>query len=350
EFVYVDVEQNHDRWVNPLLVEEPTHTKARIYRNQTQWRDEYPKAEAAIESLSSSIEHMFQNMGQQSALDVVKIKESIEPMIDSVCRNPDACLWLARMKKEDDYLYEHAISVSIWAVTLGRQLGLEYRDLRNLAIGALLLDIGKLRLNIQWLNLDKVFTEEEFNAIKRHVEFSVDMLKEKPGVNVDVVKMVAEHHERFNGSGYPLGKKGTEISLFARIAAIADSYDAITSKRNHQKPVAPAVAIKILYNLRNSSFQSELVEEFIQAVGIYPAGSLVELNTGEVAIVIAEHRSRRLRPEVMVLFDREKQPLDQPKIIKLYEQHTSEDGKSLDIAASLETGAYGIDTASISIK
>ncbi len=168
-------------------------------------------------------------------------------------------------------------------------------------------------------------------------------------MNMDVLAMVSYHHERHDGSGYPEGLSGDRIPIFARIAAIVDCYDAITSHRSYARATSPSIAIKKLYEWKDIDFQAELVEEFIQAVGIYPAGTLVELSSGEVAVVIAEYRTRRLRPKLMVLLDSEKQPLLDVRMIDLLHQKETEDGRPLDIVSSLEPEAYGIDMTAIQL-
>ena len=159
--------------------------------------------------------------------------------------------------------------------------------------------------------------------------------------------MVAHHHERYDGTGYPHGLARDKIHPFACIAGIVDTYDAITSHREYAAPVSPSDAIKILYKSRDVDFQAELVESFIQAIGLYPAGTLVELSSGEVGVVVAEYRTRRLRPKVMVLLDRNKQRLLKWKVIDLHELAGDETQPSIAISRSLEPAAYGIDLSEI---
>lgn len=319
------------------------------YQDISNWNTEYPQAKVAVAELSRGIDEIFEDVSRGGALDVVKLKKSIEPMIQSVTRNPDACIWLARLKQEDEYTYKHSLGASIWAVALGRHLGLPRSDLRSLAIGGLLFDIGKLRLDPELLHAQRQLTEEEFDTLRDHVRLGEEMVKESGIMNRDVLDMVAHHHERYDGSGYPKGLSGDEIPVFARIAAIVDCYDAITSHRGYARAIPPAIAIKMLYEWKDCDFQAELVEEFIQAVGIYPAGSLVELSSGEVALVIAEYRTRRLRPKVMVLLDVDKQPLMDNRIIDLYQQEQSGEEGQLEIVASLEPEAFGIDMMAIQL-
>jgi putative nucleotidyltransferase with HDIG domain len=323
--------------------------KLKIYEDSANWADEYPKAKAAVETLSDTVDTIFRQVSSGGALDVVKVKQSVDPMIDSITRNPDACIWLARMKQQDSYTYQHSVGASIWAVALGRQLGLPKSDLRSLAVGGLLFDVGKLAVPPDLLNATRTLTEEEFVEVRSHVGKGVEMIRASGLMNQDVLDMVAHHHERHDGSGYPGGVSGDDIPVYARIAAIVDCYDAITSHRSYARAIPPSVAIKMLYEWRDVEFQAELIEEFIQAVGIYPAGTLVELSSGEVAVVVAEYRTRRLRPKVMILLDADKQPLLDLKIIDMLQRTTTDDGGPLDITSSLEPEAYGIDMTAIKL-
>lgn len=323
--------------------------KLKVYQDSSDWNGEYPQAQSAVEALSEGIDSIFERASTGSALDVVKIKKSVEPMIDSVTRNPDACIWLARMKQEDQYTYRHSLGASIWAVALGRQLGLPRADLRSLAIGGLLFDVGKLRVDRDLLHASRALSDDELQQVRNHVDLGAEIVRDSGLMNQSVLDMVAFHHERHDGSGYPNGLHGGDIPVFARIAAIVDCYDAITSHRSYARAIPPATAIKMLYEWKDIDFQGELVEAFIQAVGIYPAGSLVELSSGEVAVVVSEYRTRRLRPRVMVLLDENKQPISEELRIDLLNQHTTADGRPLEIVSSLEPEAFGIDMTAIQL-
>ncbi len=323
--------------------------KLKVYADSATWAEEFPRAKAAVDTLAQTVDSIFEQATRGGVLDVVKVKQSVDPMIDSISRNPDACIWLARLKQQDTYTYQHSVGAAIWAVALGRQLGLARSDLRSLAVGGLLFDIGKLRINPDLLGTTRSLTDTEFVELRSHVALGIDMIKDSGLMNKDVFDMVAHHHERHDGSGYPGGLSGDTIPVFARIAAIVDCYDAITSHRSYSRAIPPAEAIKKLYEWRDLEFQAELVEEFIQAVGIYPAGTLVELSSGEVAVVVAEYRTRRLRPKVMVLLDANKEAVMEVKMIDLMSEKTTADGHPLEITSSLEPEAYGIDMAAIKL-
>ena len=358
QFVFIDTEKSSQegyalqrkvRIQRPRISKQamfPTR-KLKTYTDSADWTEEFPRAETAVRELSSGIAEIFQQAAGGAALDVVRVKRSVEPMIDSISRNPDACIWLARLKQQDHYTYQHSLGASIWAVALGRQLGLPRSDLRSLAIGGLLFDVGKLRVAPELLNTDRQLTPDEFAELRKHVIYGAEMIGQTGLMNTDVIAMVTHHHERHNGSGYPQGLHGDQIPIFARIAALVDCYDAITSHRAYARAISPSTAIKMLYDAKDLDFQVELVEEFIQAVGIYPAGTLVELSSGEVAVVVADYRTRRLRPRVMVLLGADKQPLGSVRTVDLLHETVDASGQPLAIAQSLEPDAYGIDMTSI---
>ncbi len=359
QHVYIDTLRSVNRPLSarPGVLDRPRKPLQELFKNRVlkkrkdthNWGQEYPHAQEAVQGLSAGIEQMFDNVVKGGALDIIKVKKSVDPMIDSIIRNPDACIWLARIKQEDQYTYQHSLGASIWAVALGRQLGLPRADLRSLAIGGLLFDLGKLGVDKELLRCERPLTDDEMQQLRDHVTIGVEMIKNSGLMNKDVIDMVAYHHERHDGAGYPTKLKGDDIPVFARIAAIVDCYDAITSHRSYARAISPSEAIKMLYQLKDVDFQAELVEEFIQAVGIYPAGTLVELSSGEVAVVVAEYRTRRLRPRVMVLLDSEKQPLPDIRTVDLLNVTQTDEGEPLDIVNSLESDAYGLDMAGIKI-
>ncbi len=313
------------------------------YGDEVAWKDEHPRAGKALDTLLTDITELFDTVADKGKVDAMRLRKSADPIVGSISRNPDACLWLGRLKQHDEYSYQHSLSTAIWAVSLGRQIGLHKRDLRSLAIGSVLMDVGKLLVDPDLLRADRELTEEETREMRHHVAHGVHLAKKSGIMNQDVIDIVAFHHERHNGSGYPRGLAGDQIPPFARIAAIVDTYDAITSRRSYAEAMSPAEAIKFLYGQRDRLFQAELVEAFIQAIGIYPPGSIVELTSGEVGIVVAESRTRRLLPKIILVLDRGKREYPQPQIVDLQEAREQANGNAVSISRSLEDGAYGID-------
>lgn len=319
----------------------------KVYETKTDLKKELSTAKTVFNDLSHSISDMMTSIRRGGTIQISAVKDAVNPMVSSIIRNPDACIWLARMKSQDSYTYKHSMGASVWAVALGRQIGLPPTDLKTLAVGTLLCDIGKLKLPGELLEKEEMLSADEMELMKSHVDLSLKELANSAGVNADVINIVAAHHERFNGQGYPKGLAGNEIPIMARIAAIADSYDAMTSQRAYSKAKSPVIAVKELYELRGEEYQPELIEEFIQAVGLYPAGTLIELSTGEVAVVVSENKMRRLRPKILKLLDSDKKPIRNSAIINLMSVTHDEDGHSIEVIQSLEPGAYGINPEAI---
>lgn len=320
------------------------------YVDDRNFSEERPMAQDVLDSLVGDLLNIFDQVSDHGKINAVQLKKSVEPLIGSISRNPDACLWVARLKQHDQYTYEHALGAAIWAVSLGRAIGLPRRDLRSLAIGGMLMDVGKLRVDPDILKAERALTRDEMQKVQTHVAFGVEIIHESGIINQDVIDMVAHHHERFDGSGYPNGLKGDQIPAVARIAGIVDTYGALTSKRSHAAAMSPSNAIRMLYESRDVEFQAELVEAFIKAIGIYPAGTLVELSTGEVAVVVAEYRTRRLRPKVMILLDPHKKQLREPQLLDLQHETGNATTPAPVITRSLEPGAYDIDLSQYAIE
>jgi len=274
---------------------------------------------------------------------IKSVKQAVSGMIASILRNPDAFLWLTRLKNKDAYAYAHCVDASSLAVAFGRHLGFSRPELENLAVGTLMFDIGKLQLPDSLLKKPGRLTEKEYALIRRHVEFGVQLVREMKGVNAEILSIVLNHHERHDGSGYPRGVAGRDIPVNGRIAALVDCYDAITSERPYSKAVSTYDAIRMIYDWRDKDFQADMVEQFIQCIGLYPTGTLVELNTGEVGIVLAQNRVRRLRPKLMLVLDKDKVAYEINPTLDLIMDPVDDAGNPVEIRCPLPPGSYGID-------
>lgn len=318
------------------------HRKLKPYEDASDMLQELPRAKGAYGDLARAVDEMMEGYRRGGSLDASGIRAAVDPMVESAIRNPDACVWLSRLRGADTYTHQHSVGAAVWAVALGRQLGLPKIDLQRLALGALVFDVGKLRMPPELLNKRERLTRGEFQLLKSHVQFSMEMLQNTGVLNRSIAQMVESHHERHGGHGYPQGLQGEEIPVFARIAAIVDCFDAITSRRPYSTPLSPSSAVKKLYAWRDVDFQALLVEAFIQAIGIYPAGTLVELSSGDVGVVLGEYRVRKLRPLLLIVRDRDKQPLPAHRLLDLRSAARDAGGTPLEIETSLEPGAFGI--------
>lgn len=320
-----------------------TQIKPKEYPEKVELDDELKTARDSHRVLANTIEEVMVDVSNNKSIDLPALKKAINPMVDSIIRNPDAFAWLTRMKSKDNYTYNHSISSSVWCVAFGRHLGLPKKDLQALAIGGLLFDAGKMKLPDKLIKNTRRYNQYEFKLIKQHVDHSIDIVKSIGSASEEIIAMVRTHHERHNGSGYPAGLSGDEIPLFGKIAGIVDCYDAIISERSFVSAMSPHDAVIKLYEWRNIDFQAELIEQFIQVVGIYPVGTVVELSDGRVGVIIAHHKVWRLRPRIMMLLDHDKETYSSFDVINLFTEITDVNGEPLNIIKSLEPGAYGID-------
>ena len=309
-------------------------------------KDEIKQASGIHVSVAASIEDVMGELKNAGKLNVHKLEAAVLPMVDSVLRNPAAMSCLMRIRRKGGYLYSHSLASSVWATALGREIGLEREALRVVALGAMLLDIGKVRIPEEILGKPGKLDAEELALMRRHVDFSLEIVQEAGEVDPRVLEMVANHHERHDGSGYPRGLKGDDIPVYGRIAGLVDTYDAMITSRPYASTQSSYGALRQLRSLAGTQFQPELVDQFTQAIGMFPTGTLVLLNTGEVAVVTAQSRVRRLRPEIMIILDAGKQPLDDYRVVDLNQvSATADDQASLWIEQGLEPGAYGVDPA-----
>lgn len=316
----------------------------RQYRNAVPTRVEAARATIAYDTAATVMTDVLGQLGDGKGLDSAKLKVAISPMIDSVMRNQDAMAWLVHLRKRDAYTYHHSLASSVWAVILGRHLGFDRVGLDTLAMGGLLLDLGKAQVPGEILVKEGPLDDIERAIVRKHVEIGTKMVRTTPGVSADVIAMIEGHHERHDGSGYPKGLAGADIPVFGRIAGLIDSFDAMTTKRPYAPAKSSYDAIRELNGLAGTMFQRELVEQFVQALGMFPTGSLVQLNTGEVAIVIEQNRVRRLRPKLMLLLNGDKVPVAAHGTIDLRKlPDAASDPGARWIVGGLEPGAYGLD-------
>jgi HD-GYP domain-containing protein (c-di-GMP phosphodiesterase class II) len=310
-------------------------------------RTELSQATEVMGTARTVVLSVFDQLRDGGGLEAAAIESVVESMVQSVFRNRDAMGWLARMRSKDDYLYTHSLSTSVWALTFGRHLGLDRDAMKVLGTGAMLLDVGKTRMPTHLLRKPEALTPTEWKLLRLHARYGAQLLRADESIDKRVIEMVESHHERFDGSGYGNGLKGEDIPFLARVAGIVDAYDAMISERAYAKPKTAYQAVRELSALAGTAFQPELVELFIQSVGVFPTGTLVELNTGEVGVVTAQNRYRRLKPEIMLILDADKQVREDFAQIDLYSCPANADPNNpgLWITTGLDQNAYGIDPA-----
>lgn len=290
------------------------------------------------------VENIMNDIRNGRAPQIEAVNHSVEGMVESVIRNPSALMWLTKLKSRDSYTYDHSLDVSVYMIVFGRHLGYPKDQLQTLGVGGLLQDVGKIKLPKELLERKGKLTTQEFEQVKSHVQHSLDILQKADGIPLDVMDIVSMHHERYDGSGYPRGLKEDQIGLFGAIAAIVDCFEALTTNRPYGNAISSQEALQLLQNWKGRLFEQNLVEQFCQCIGIYPVGTLVELNTGDVGVVIAQNKIRRLKPKVMLILGANRQRYTTPVVLDLLHRPKAFDDVAFEIKKALPPGAHGISS------
>ncbi|MCP9449005.1 MAG: HD-GYP domain-containing protein [Nitrospira sp.] len=264
--------------------------------------EELKTAKEVYRAAKAVIQGAMQDVRLGRAINMEAVDRVVSDMAESVLRNLDALTSLSRLKRFDEYTFYHSVNTSLLAMSLGRDLGFTKSELHQIGVGALLHDIGKTKIPNELLNKPGRFEPDEMELMKQHVLRGVEILSNLTGLAEAHAKPALEHHERVDGTGYPFGRSKDEISRFGLMASIVDIYDAITSDRCYHRGRPPHDALQYLYLLSlKGHLDAGLVQRFIRVVGVFPVGSLVELNTGEVAVVRRVHREAPLAPHVIIV-------------------------------------------------
>jgi putative nucleotidyltransferase with HDIG domain len=325
-----------------IIAEDGTaHRPRRVYRDKTTIE---PEAEVIRETHAQAtmlIHTIMEDVHLGKSIDTAGAKKAVGRMAKSVLRNPDALVCFAQLKKRDDYTALHCLRVSILALAFGRHLGFDEAALNLLGIGALLHDIGKMRVPDTILNKPGKLTDREYEIMKSHVPLGEEILKRTNAIPVKALEVARLHHERYNGKGYMENLKGDQITEFGLISAIVDVYDAITSDRVYEDGIASLEALKKMYELRGREFHPELLQQFIQCIGIFPIGSVVVLNTSEVGVVRTLNREQRLKPQVMLVMKPDKTRYPAVRAVDLARE-TASTGKPYEITKVVPPAMFNI--------
>jgi HD-GYP domain-containing protein (c-di-GMP phosphodiesterase class II) len=291
-----------------------------VYKEVTPVEKEVIVAKDIYKSCEDAMQAALESLRDQGEIDSQKLTGAVSSMTESIQRNPDAMMLLNTLRQKGSYELGRAMDTSILMVTFGRFLQFPKDRLEILGLAGMLLDVGKTKLPDSVLKKKDMLSPDEYELVKAHVKHSVELVKGAEALPEGVHEIISLHHERQDGTGYPRGLKGDEISIDGAVAALVDSFSALTSARAYAEQASPSNALSLMHKLRGKLFHEALVEQFIQCIGIYPVGSAVELNTGEVGIVIAQNLVRRLQPRVMVILDRDWKPIYPQLILDLVKE------------------------------
>jgi len=274
--------------------------------------------------------------------DSYSVKSTVKNMVREVLTNEEAMLMMIMLKDNDDHVAQHCLNVSILSIGFARYLGFSEQQIEDIGIGALLHDIGKVKIQSELLNKTDKLSSEDMKKLCMHPQYSYQILQQKKDLPPSVVDIAVCHHERLAGQGYPRGLKAEQISRRVRIVSIIDTFEALTTDQPHRAALSVVEAYKILMQDKNIKFEEKLVLKFIEWRGIYPAGTIVEMKNGEVGIVVSGNRKgNKLKPKVLLVLDEEKHPRKE-RLIDLSFIQTDAESKPYVIFKAFESEAFGI--------
>ncbi|MCL0085618.1 HD-GYP domain-containing protein [Thermodesulfovibrionales bacterium] len=302
------------RILNNIEISKAAETKA---AENIPLQEELIRARKIKDDAKQIVKDIMEDVRIGRQIEVEKIDPIVEKMADSIFRNKDALMSLGKIKHMDDYTFLHSVSVSVFMISFCKSLGFDRSFINKAGVGALLHDIGKVNVPIEILNKSGGLTDEEFAKVKDHVVQGSLILSQTQGISDTSILVAAQHHERFDGSGYPNGLKGSEISKLGQMAAIVDVYDAITSDRCYHKGMESSEAIRKIFEWSKYHFNQDLVQKYIRCVGIYPVGATVRLESGLLGVVIKPGTESLLRPIIRVVYNTKKERFTTPEDIDL---------------------------------
>jgi len=335
-------EERVKKVVRKLATEAVSPAQRKPYYDQTTFEEEIVVAKKIEADARVMVRDTLESVKSGKKIDLQMAGKVVTRMVDSVIRNPDALVCLSYLKEVSEYTALHSIRCCILALTFGRHLALSRDELNVIGMGAMLHDIGMAKIPREILDKRSGLDESELKVMHQHVPWGLQIVKDAGGLPPGALEIIGQHHERGEGDGYPDKRKAQLISPAGYIGSIVDVYDAITSDRVYDNGMSAEDALKRMYEWREKDFNAAMVEDFIRCMGIFPIGSLVELSTGSVGVVITINRARRLKPKVALVLTAGKTPYSARIVTDLLE-HTDGQGREIKINRVLPAGTYGIN-------
>ncbi len=343
EYVWVDAEvykrkgDSHSSDVGTA-----SQGRSQPYQYQSDLQEEHKKAYKTFRHARTITFDLLNDIRLGGSINTELAKDTVNDVVQSIIRHPDAMLWLSKIREESTYTSDHCLNVCVLAVAFGRQLGLDEQELEKVGLCGLLHDVGKMRVPEEILNKPTSLTHKEMALMKAHTVHGRNLLLAAKNVYTGSIDVAYSHHERMDGTGYPRKLKGAGIARFARIISIVDAYDAMTAKRCYSPAMTSTDALKEIYAGRGSQFDADLALEFIKTIGLYPPGSLVELYTGEIGFVFEANPDRRHLPKVLLLLDQNRRERDRQKVLDLAFIESGELSRQNLIKQVWPDGSFGL--------
>jgi len=313
----------------------PYPPRSRLSRDLKPAMRTYDQTSRLVKSLMDEI-----RLG--NSVNTPAAKETVSHCVESVITNPDAMLLLSRLKNKDEYTSEHSLNVAIIAIAFGRHLGMDRDQLNEIGLGGMLHDMGKIVTPPEVLNKPGPLEGEEIEVMKRHPADGREILMSSPGIHDSAIDVAYGHHERMDGSGYPRGLESGNLSLYTKMVAIADVFDAVTSDRVYRDGVSSFHALRMLHAQRGRGYDPSLIIKFIECIGIFPIGTVVEMHNGEVGLVVQTHPKFKLKPRVRLLLDGKGVPME-PRVVDLATDALDAAGQPYRVRCAHNPKRFGID-------
>jgi putative nucleotidyltransferase with HDIG domain len=343
-YLYINIERGKD--VSPKKeIILPRQEQNDINKRELEYYKEIEQAKIIHRQTLQTAKDVLDSIKKGQTFSMQKVEKTAEDVVESILRNPDTLVSLSQIKGYDEYTYTHSVNVSVLVTSLAYSMGYNKEQLLHIGIGGLLHDIGKMKIPESILNKPGRLNEWEFKIIKKHPEHGLEILKDRKNISDISKAVVIQHHERYNGKGYPYGLRGENIYECGLIAAVADVYDALTSNRIYKAAIPPQKALAMIFKGADEEYSRRIVELFTRHLGIYPVGSFVKLVSGAMGVVTKVDRGNLLAPTVVILFNEAGQRLENPFECDLAQKQKQPDGWKYHVEISLNPKAYRVDVA-----
>jgi putative nucleotidyltransferase with HDIG domain len=338
-------------FINLFRKKQPTRTAVYQQEVEKPFEDELVVAKQVYVNTTASLQQIMEDFRLSKEVSAAEIKSCVHSVIDGVMNNPNALALLSNLKSKQQDSVRHNLNVCILCLLFGRYLGLSKEQLNELGYAALLHDVGEIKIPQEILNKHyRQLTADEKKIMEQHTTYGAEILRQQLGIPESAAQVAHSHHERMNGRGYPRGLKGDEIDFFSKIVAIVDVYESVTNNPNVKIKISCSDALKSIYSMCDTYFDRELVEDFIKCLGIYPIGSVVELNTKEIAIVVSVKPGKHLLPTVMIVIASEGIAYYPPKMVNLDNFKNKDGSPQLFIINVITPESVGIDLSDYVIR
>lgn len=349
EFVYVDMSEKRTRKQAPPVIKKEPQLPQSIGndpppRKIGEFKTEIVRAERLYESTGIMVANFMEKIARGGGIDSKLAKDAVSECVNSVLHSPDAMLWLSQLKSKDEYTSQHSLNVCVLSIVLGRHLNFSESVLNYVGLCGLMHDMGKMLVPLNILNKPGSLDPEELQIMRSHATLGYELLRSSDGIHRAAVDVAYTHHEQLNGKGYPRQINQTAISYYARVVTIADIYDAMTSDRVYRKGMTHLDATGIMTQLAGTQLDPILVYKFIESLGVYPPGCLVELTNGAIGIVVEVNETMKLRPKIIMILDEEKNPVPE-LVLDLSSMLADKRGELFTIKGIVRAEDWNIDAS-----